>query len=155
LDENRSVRWTLVFLHHPLWSDSGVEKTGWLDMEKVLAGRPYTVFAGHIHHYKKFLRHGQRYYQLATTGGASKMRGTRYGEFDHITWVTMKKDGPLLANILLDGILPEDLQKPETTEPGVPIKNRLPVHPVRGVITFEGKPIPEALVVFHSLDPKR
>ena len=31
--------------------------------------------------------------------GSSRMRGVPYGEFDHIVWVTMKKDGPLLANI--------------------------------------------------------
>ena len=37
------------------------------------------------------------------------MRGVEYGEFDHVTWITMKKDGPVLANLLLDGILKEDL----------------------------------------------
>jgi serine/threonine-protein phosphatase CPPED1 len=78
-------------------------------MEKVLSGRSYTVFAGHEHSYRKFVRKGMNYYQLATTGGSSKLRGVQHGEFDHVVWVTMSKDGPILANLLLDGILPENL----------------------------------------------
>ena len=34
--------------------------------------------------------------------------GVPYGEMDHITWVTMTKDGPDVVNLLLDGILPGD-----------------------------------------------
>jgi hypothetical protein len=85
---------------------ANVEKTNWLAMEKALSGRPYTVFAGHHHFFKKFVRNGRNYYQLATTGGVSKMRGIPYGEFDHIVWVTMKKDGPILANLMVEGIFP-------------------------------------------------
>lgn len=33
----------------------------------------------------------------------------------HITWVTMTKDGPVVANLTLDGILPGDWLTPETT----------------------------------------
>ena len=69
-----------------------------------------------MHRFQKFVRNGQCYYQLATTGGASRMRGMRYGEVDHIVWVTMKKDGPLLANILLDGVYAEDMSRPITDE---------------------------------------
>jgi hypothetical protein len=154
LEANKEVRWTIVVLHHPLWSGGGLETSGWLEMEKALSGRPYTVFAGHIHKYEKFVRNGQRYYQLATTGGASKVRGLRYGEVDHITWVTMKKDGPLMANLLLDGILPEDMRKPETSEEGDPIKNRKPVHVVRGKLFVDGKPMADARIVLASLDPR-
>ena len=32
-----------------------------------------------------------------------------YGEFDHIAYVTMTKNGPVVANILLDGILSDDV----------------------------------------------
>jgi 3',5'-cyclic AMP phosphodiesterase CpdA len=149
LDENRGVRWTIVALHRPIWAVANVEKTGWLEVEKALIGRQYTVFAGHIHHYQKFVRNGMNYYQLATTGGASRMRGLRYGEFDHITWVTMKKDGPLLANIMLDGIYPEDMRKPLTEEPGFVITNRKPTHPVQGKVFFDGTPCPDALVAFY------
>ena len=46
------------------------------------------------------------------------MRGPDYGEFDHLTWVTMKPDGPVLAHLLVDGIYPEDLKRPITQEGG-------------------------------------
>src|SRR6266545_4571722 len=100
LEENRAVRWTLVFLHKPVWTYKDVAKTGWLDVEKMLAGRRYTVFAGHKHKYERFVRQGQLYYMLATTGGGSKLRGVPLGEFDHLVWVTMKQDGPVLANLM-------------------------------------------------------
>lgn len=148
LDANRGVRWTLVFLHHPLWNEA--EASGWLDVEKLLADRPYTVFCGHVHRYQRYIRNGRNYYQLATTGGGSKVRGPRYGEFDHITWITMKKDGPMMANLLLDGILAENLSKPETTEPGSPIRDRRPTYAVRGRVIYKGAPVPGAHVVFHS-----
>ncbi len=64
------------------------------------------MFAGHEHRYQRFIRRGMNYYQLATTGGGSSLRGLRRGEIDHFAWVTMKKDGPVVANVLLDGILP-------------------------------------------------
>ena len=69
-------------------------KNGWGEVEKALKGRNYTVFAGHVHRYQKFVRQGMNYYQLATTGGSSLMRGVDYSEFDQLAWVTMKKDGP-------------------------------------------------------------
>ena len=37
------------------------------------------------------------------------MRGTALGEFDHVTWVTMTEQGPRMANLLVDGILPDDV----------------------------------------------
>jgi 3',5'-cyclic AMP phosphodiesterase CpdA len=154
LAENRDVRWTLVFLHKPLWTAANLERNGWLDVEKALAGRPYTVFCGHVHRYQKFVRNGQSYYQLATTGGGSKLRGTSYGEFDHIVWVTMKQDGPVLANIMLDGVLGENLQPPASDEPGVAVTNRRPCHPVRGQVFFDGCPPPGAYIVFTAVDPK-
>jgi 3',5'-cyclic AMP phosphodiesterase CpdA len=149
LDDNRAVRWTVVAVHRPLWTEPGPQKNGWLEVEKTLAGRPYTVFAGHIHRFQKFVRQGQNYYQLATTGGASRLRGVRYGEFDQVAWVTMKKDGPVIANILLDGVYPADMRRPPSEEEGVVVTNRRPVHPVRGRVFFEGCPVPGAEVVFH------
>jgi 3',5'-cyclic AMP phosphodiesterase CpdA len=109
LSGSQGVRWTFVFLHRPLWDDENRKENGWADMEQLLAGRRYTVFAGHEHRYQRFVRHGMNYYQLATTGGSSRLRGPRHGEFDHFVWVTMKKDGPVVANVLLDGILPDNL----------------------------------------------
>jgi hypothetical protein len=145
LDDNRQARWTVVIIHRPLWTYATIEKNGWLEVEKALAGRPYTVFCGHVHRYQKYVRNGRNYYQLATTGGGSLLRGPEQGEFDHITWVTMKKDGPVLANLLLGAIQAENLQKPVTDEPGKTAA-RKPTHPVLGQAFFEGVPIPGAEV---------
>lgn len=155
LRENEGVRWTIVALHKPLWSQGNLDKNGWLEVEKALAGRPYTVFAGHVHRYQKFVRQGMNYYQLATTGGASRMRGVKYGEFDHFVWVTMKKEGPVLANLMLDGIYPENMKPPITAEEGVSIANRRPVYPVKGKVHFEGTPTPDAAVVFYLIEGKK
>src|SRR5581483_4763208 len=117
LADNPKVRWTIVSMHRPLWVN-GADKNGWQQVEDSLKGRNYTVFVGHVHRYQKFVRHGMNYYQLATTGGGSKLRGSERGEFDHIVWVTMKKDGPVFANIMLDAIVPENLQHAVTQESG-------------------------------------
>lgn len=153
LSENKNVRWTVVALHKPLWAYNEAPLTNWFELEKLLLDRPYTVFAGHVHRYQKFVRHGRNYYQLATTGGGSKVRGTRYGEFDHIVWVTMKKDGPVLANIMLDGVLREDSSLPESEEKGV-ARKKLTCHPGRGKVLYQGKPVPDAFVVFYWINPK-
>jgi hypothetical protein len=151
LQANDKVRWTLVFLHKPMWIMSDLETNGWLEVEKLLAGRKYTVFAGHVHRYQKFVRQGQNYYMLATTGGISKLRGLEYGEFDHITWVTMKKDGPVIANVMLEGIVREDLSKIYSEEEGVAQYLRRPTTPVKGKVTYQGKPLAGAIVTFHPL----
>jgi 3',5'-cyclic AMP phosphodiesterase CpdA len=152
LDANRGVRWTFVFLHKPIWTARDLEKNGWADVEKSLAGRRYTVFCGHVHRYQKFVRNGNNYYQLATTGGGSRMRGTEYGEFDHVAWVTMKKDVPVIANVILDGILPEDLKLPDTVEPAAKQRKAVRTFPVSGVVTLDGKPLAGATVAFHRLN---
>jgi hypothetical protein len=36
----------------------------------------------------------------------SRLYGVEYGEFDHITWVTVTDNGPKVVNLKLDGILP-------------------------------------------------
>ncbi len=151
LAENPDVRWTMVFTHKPLWTDKDQEKNGWGEMEKNLAGRKYTVFCGHVHRYQKFVRNGMNYYQLATTGGGSRLRGVEYGEFDQIAWITMRKDGPRIANIVLDGLLPEDLKLPDSDEKGV-IRKKVPVFPTSGTLSLDGKPLAGATVTFYTLN---
>ena len=106
LKQNADVRWTIVLLHKPMWQYG--DKSNWAEVEAILGDRPRTVFAGHHHRYVKQQVGNHTYYALATTGGASKMRGPTQGEFDHITWVTMTSQGPKVANLLLDGILTDD-----------------------------------------------
>jgi len=114
LEKHTSVRWTFVFMHHPLWlyPDAG----GFAKIEALLKGRKHTVIAGHTHNYYYERRNDSNYYILATTGGGSQLRGTRYGEFDHVSLVTMTDEGPLLANLRLEGILPHDVTIKEDYE---------------------------------------
>ena len=106
LSRHDGVRWTLVFIHKPLWryeSDDGdgvLRDTGWAEIEAAIARRRHTVFAGHFHSYFKHVRHRQNYFTLATTGGGSGLRGPMYGEFDHVVWVTMTGEGPVVASTL-------------------------------------------------------
>lgn len=122
LKKNDKVRWTLVFMHQPLWlmeegiliRDKGKKilrktETGWPKIAKALKGRRHTVFAGHVHHYGKYERNGTSFYTLGTTGGGSKLRGEAFGEFDHATWVTMTDKGPRMANLSIDGIMKDDV----------------------------------------------
>ena len=101
LDRYRDVRWIFVFFHYPLWR--GTDNI-WKRMEPLFEDRRYTVFAGNEHHYVKYQRDDRDYVLLATTGGMSRMRGPRYGEFDHLVWVTMRDDGPRMINLMLDGL---------------------------------------------------
>lgn len=107
LAANPDVRWTLIFMHQPLWAQD--DPVRWPDVETLLADREHTVFTGHVHHYQRWERNNGRYFTLATTGGGSRLRGPRLGEFDHVVWVTMTDQGPILANLLLSGIWAEDV----------------------------------------------
>ncbi len=113
IQENPQVRWTFVFLHKPLWiygADKLGSETGWPELEKALEGRKWTAFCGHEHRYVAIKRNGNDYIQLATTGGGSRMRGKQFGEFDQFAWVTMTDAGPVIANVLLDGVVELDIK---------------------------------------------
>ncbi len=103
LQRSSDVRWTLVFLHQPLWVQDSTRY--WPELEKILSERNHTVFAGHKHNYSKTLRNNGEYYILSTTGGFNQLRGQDKGEFDHLLWITMSEKGPIIGNIKLDGIL--------------------------------------------------
>jgi hypothetical protein len=110
--QHPDARWTFVLMHHPIWTYDTHGR--FEEIEQALSDRKYTVLAGHTHHYTHENRKGQNYYVLATSGGGSSLRGNYFGEFDHITWVTMTDAGPSLANLRLDGILPHDIANEET-----------------------------------------
>jgi len=120
LAENSNARWVCLFFHKPLWledekrleraktEDGATRLTGFNEIEKLLEGRNYTVFAGHHHRYGKWVKNGNKYFRLATTGGQSALGGPAAGQFDHIMWVTVTDKGPIVCNIQLRGILDED-----------------------------------------------
>ena len=124
LRKNQQVRWTIVFMHQPLWlMEEGIlirkngnkelrrTDTGWPRVAKELKKRNHTVYAGHVHHYGKYLRNKTSFYTLGTTGGGSKLRGKAFGEFDHACWITMTDEGPRMANLLIDGIMKDDVTR--------------------------------------------
>lgn len=114
LGENEDVRWTLVFMHKPMFVEQqGEIDKNWAKIENILTDRPHTVFAGHTHAYAKHEKHSQSYINLATTGGVSNLTGLETGRFDHIIWVTMTDRGPRIANLLLDGIFDENVRTAE------------------------------------------
>jgi len=152
VEANKDVKWTFVFLHKPLWTAKDLDKNGWAPVEKALAGRKHNVFVGHVHRYQVFERNGTQYYQLATTGGGSRMRGPQYGEFDQVMLITMKPNGPpVLVNVDLTGVLPPNLKLPDSDEKGRPVKKK-DTFAVAGKMTMDGKPLSGATVTFHSLN---
>ncbi len=116
LAARKNVRWTLVFLHSPLWEESFSKDRGWKRVEKALGDRKYTVFSGHFHSYLKQFRNGHLYYTLATTGASSGLRGQAHGEFDQVAWVTMTEAGPVVANLLLEAIQDDAIRTPGSRE---------------------------------------
>lgn len=151
LDANKDAKWTFVFMHKPLWNAKDLEKNGWGAVEKALAGRKHNVFVGHVHRYQVFERNGTQYYQLATTGGGSRMRGPQYGEFDQVMLITMKKDAPVLVNVDLAGVLPTNLKLPESEEKGKAVKQQA-TFPVAGKVKLDGKPLEGATVALHAFN---
>lgn len=136
LDTHREVRWTVMFMHRPYWRDGWLwdeetetysvegpwprhqnsQSAEWLHVADLLADRDYTFFAGHMHTYEfesdNEGGHVHDRIAMATTGGINNQRGANYGEFDHFIWVTMTEDGPVIANLLLEGILDKDFVPP-------------------------------------------
>ncbi|MEM9386624.1 MAG: metallophosphoesterase [Pseudomonadota bacterium] len=131
LGTHQDVRWTFVFVHKPYWRQRwahppkgesspaegpwpkhNYRPPEWIEVEAMLDDRNYTIFAGHLHTYEfddssSDAEHTHEKIALATTGGVSALRGVEYGEFDHMVWVTMTRDGPVIANLLQHGILPK------------------------------------------------
>ncbi len=99
------VRWTFVLLHKPAWMYDSAE---FARIEGWLAGRPCTVISGHEHYYAYDSRMGRDYIEMGTTGGVWLRDGP--GRLDHVLWVTMAADGPVYANLRVEGILDKTLR---------------------------------------------
>ncbi|MEL6192617.1 MAG: metallophosphoesterase [Bacteroidota bacterium] len=126
LEENQDVRWTMVFMHQPLWSQNAPNEL-WPEVEKLLEGRKHNVYVGHHHRYVRYERNNGIYTILATTGGASGLRGPSFGEFDHVVWITMTDEGPIMANLLLEGIWEEDVVTDEWADIMKPLAGSSPM----------------------------
>ncbi|MBN1669570.1 MAG: metallophosphoesterase [Kiritimatiellae bacterium] len=126
LAEHPDVRWTLLFMHQPLWLDEERAagrprrrheevETGprFAEIQAALKGRNHTLFAGHHHQYSKYVRDKHNYHVLASTGGFTNEAGPDFGWLDHVLWVTMTPSGPRFAGLNLDGIHDETLYSEE------------------------------------------
>jgi hypothetical protein len=112
--ERRDARWTFIFLHKPLDFTSD----RFLEFERKIAKLDYTIFCGDWHNHCTAERHGRKVYMIGTTGGGhsgSVADDLRYGHMDSVTWVTMAKDGPKVANLALGGIHGDTIQTCATT----------------------------------------
>lgn len=103
--EHADVRWTVILMHIPAWQ--GRRHPALQRIHEALAGRPYTAFAGHLHNYQRRVIDGVDHIRLGPTGGAW-VTTREQGNFDHITWVSMRPAGPSIANLVLDGVLGVD-----------------------------------------------
>ncbi len=154
LKKNQSVRWTMVFMHDPLYRIDLHE--AWGKIQTILKDRPHTVFAGHNHLYLKEMKHGHKHFRLGTTGGGSRLRGADIGELDQIAWITMTNKGPIMANIALEGIYDENLVTLEALEKALakrqPIQSDV-IYIIEGE-TFDNTTVP-LRIVNHSDSPMK
>lgn len=107
LETYPDVKQTIMLIHNPVWHDD--KQLNFQKIEEWLKNRPYTVFAGHTHHYQKTVRHGRDYYVLSTTGGGNNLLGPAFGEFDQIALVRSSGTETSVVNLELDGILADDI----------------------------------------------
>jgi len=98
--DNPQVRWIFCFVHKPAWE---FNNANFKPIEALLAGHSYTMFCGHEHNYHLTERNGHDYIQLGSTGGVWHHTGV--GNMDHVTWVTMTDKGPVIANLVLNGMI--------------------------------------------------
>lgn len=96
LEQNMDARWIIFLMHRPGWRYNSDE---FRQIERMVANRPYSMFAGHFHQYAYEHRNGRDYITLGTTGGLRVSDGA-----DHLMWITMTSRGPEIANILQSGL---------------------------------------------------
>jgi predicted phosphodiesterase len=99
LEENKDVRWTLIFMHQPVWNNPS---ESFKEIDVAIQGRNYTFFGGHTHYYDYDPINGQEYITVASAGATIVADGP--GNVDMLTWVTMTDEGPEIAGIALKGV---------------------------------------------------
>jgi predicted phosphodiesterase len=112
---NPDVRWTFIFMHRPVWQGDNQKEEGYEKIEVALKDRNYTLFSGHHHTYLYNVKNGKKHFVLGTTGGGIELRGEKFGEYDHVTWVTVnKQQPPTIINLKLNGLIKEDIVNKKT-----------------------------------------
>lgn len=111
LDDHPDVRWTMLFMHKPVWTEG--QDPDFVALESALTDRPYTLFNGHQHTMSHTVRNDRDYIMLGTTGGGQSSSPM---SFDHVTLVTVGEGDPSIAHLRLDGILDKTGTVPEDGE---------------------------------------
>jgi 3',5'-cyclic AMP phosphodiesterase CpdA len=81
-------RWTFVFMHRPAWQAGGNPEVARL--VRALGQRPYTVFSGHLHNYRRFQLHGREHIRLGAAGGGFG-HPQQEGNIDHVVRVVVER----------------------------------------------------------------
>lgn len=97
LRAHSDAAWTLLSLHQPAWKkpDARFER-----LEAMLAGRAYTVVAGHTHVLDVETQYDRHYIALGKTGGLHCFDGP--GDINHIMRVRMRDGTPTFEIIRYD-----------------------------------------------------
>ncbi len=115
ISDNPNVRWTFIFMHRPVWEGENQKEEGYEKIEDALKGRNYTLFSGHHHTYLNLVKNGNKHFVLGSTGGGSDLRGEKFGEYDHVTLVTLDHEQePKIVNLKLSGVIKEDIVNEKT-----------------------------------------
>lgn len=101
---NPDVLHTFVILHKPVWERA--DEKNFALVEAALSDRPYTVFYGHEHAYLHETRYDRDYIRLGTTGGVQNI--SKDMAIDHVSLVTVSKEGVDIANLRMSGIFGKD-----------------------------------------------
>ena len=110
ISQNHYKNQILIFMHQPVWLLSGKMKEEWDDIESLLDGVSYHVFAGHLHILGGKKENGKRYLMVGPTGGSMRFaRNPSLGFLHHITWVTVQNDDCSVCFIEPGNIYPEEL----------------------------------------------
>ena len=99
LAQHDDVRWTFLFLHEPAWENPSESFEA---IQALLADRPHTFFAGHLHYYDYDKIDGYEHITMGPAGASFHQEGP--GNVDHVMWVTMTEKGPQIGNIALKGV---------------------------------------------------
>lgn len=101
LKEHQDVSWTFINMHKPGWKTGSEE---FRRLVQMLAGRPHTIFAGHLHELE-YTREGNReLIQLGRTGGLPHGEEEAGANANLLLWVTMRAGVPTYRVIHLDGV---------------------------------------------------
>ena len=101
IQDHPDARWTFVLMHKPVWQREAANNLS--RIEHALDGKNYTVINGHFHSYSHTVRNDRDYMILGTTSGGQNPQDEM--AFDHVTYVTMDREGPSITNLRLEGIL--------------------------------------------------